>query len=232
MITWAASSAVVAGFQTTVLPTIAGAAARLPPIDVKLNGLIASTKPSSGRWSMRFHTPGEDTGCVSWSCSAEVHVPAPEVDQLAGGVDLRLVDALALSEDGRGVEPVAERAAQKVGGAEEDRGTGLPRRGRPVVMGGERRVDGGADLVGGSGSRLDERQGVAVRGRDRDPLAVTVDRSGRRCGGARGAAPRPACRWRAARRRARSGDARGVEVNGLVDRWLRTHRGDCGAASV
>ncbi len=69
MITCAASRAVVAGFQTTVLPTIAGAAARLPPIDVKLNGLIASTKPSSGRWSMRFHVPADDTGCISWSCS-------------------------------------------------------------------------------------------------------------------------------------------------------------------
>jgi len=30
MITWAASSAVVAGFQTTVFPTIAGATARFP----------------------------------------------------------------------------------------------------------------------------------------------------------------------------------------------------------
>jgi hypothetical protein len=62
MITWAASNAVVAGFQTTVLPTIAGAAARLPPIEVKLNGLIASTKPSSGRCSMRFQFPADDTG--------------------------------------------------------------------------------------------------------------------------------------------------------------------------
>ena len=69
MITCAARSAVVAGFQTTVLPTIAGATARLPPIDVKLKGLIASTNPSSGRWSIRFHVPADDTGCVSWSCS-------------------------------------------------------------------------------------------------------------------------------------------------------------------
>ena len=67
MITLAASSAVVAGFHTTVLPTIAGATARFPPMEVKLKGLIASTKPSSGRWSMRFHTPGEDTGWVSCS---------------------------------------------------------------------------------------------------------------------------------------------------------------------
>ena len=73
---------------------------------------------------------------------AEVHVPAPEVDQLARRVDLGLVDALALSEDGGRVEPVAEGTAQEVGGAEEHRGTRLPGRGRPVVVCGERRVDG------------------------------------------------------------------------------------------
>ena len=59
------SIAVPAGFQSTVLPIIAGEPARLPPIAVKLNGEIASTKPSSGRCSRRFHTPGDDCGC-SW----------------------------------------------------------------------------------------------------------------------------------------------------------------------
>ncbi len=32
---------------------------------VKLNGLIASTNPSSGRYSRRFQTPGEEIGCSS-----------------------------------------------------------------------------------------------------------------------------------------------------------------------
>ena len=32
---------------------------------VKLNGVMASTKPSSGRWSIRFQTPGEEIGCSS-----------------------------------------------------------------------------------------------------------------------------------------------------------------------
>ena len=35
------SSAVAAGFHTTVLPISAGAVGRLPPIAVKLNGVIA-----------------------------------------------------------------------------------------------------------------------------------------------------------------------------------------------
>ena len=37
------------GFHSTVLPHIAGAVGRLPPIEVKLNGVTANTKPSSGR---------------------------------------------------------------------------------------------------------------------------------------------------------------------------------------
>src|SRR5262245_56851835 len=43
------SIAVGAGFQTTLLPMSAGAAGRLPPMAVKLNGDTANTNPSSGR---------------------------------------------------------------------------------------------------------------------------------------------------------------------------------------
>ena len=35
---------------------------------VKLNGVMASTKPSSGRWSIRFHTPGLLIGCSASTC--------------------------------------------------------------------------------------------------------------------------------------------------------------------
>ena len=38
---------------------------RLPAIEVKLNGVTAKTKPSSGRYSSRFQTPGEEIGCSS-----------------------------------------------------------------------------------------------------------------------------------------------------------------------
>jgi hypothetical protein len=55
------------GFQTTVLPMSAGASGRLPAMAVKLNGVMASTKPSSGRWSVRFQTPVLETGCSSSS---------------------------------------------------------------------------------------------------------------------------------------------------------------------
>src|SRR4051794_28214059 len=59
----AASCCVGDGFHTTVLPISAGATGRLPAMAVKLNGVIARTKPSSGRWSIRFQTPGDETGC-------------------------------------------------------------------------------------------------------------------------------------------------------------------------
>ena len=39
---------------------------------VKLNGVTANTKPSSGRYSIRFHTPGPETGCSAVDAAAEV----------------------------------------------------------------------------------------------------------------------------------------------------------------
>jgi hypothetical protein len=40
--------AVFEGFHTQTLPIITGAAGKLPAIDVKLKGVSANTKPSSG----------------------------------------------------------------------------------------------------------------------------------------------------------------------------------------
>jgi hypothetical protein len=56
-------AAVVEGFQIAVLPSSAGAVGRLPAIEVKLNGVMASTKPSRGRCSSLFQQPGADSGC-------------------------------------------------------------------------------------------------------------------------------------------------------------------------
>src|SRR3954447_21705443 len=58
-------AAVDAGFQMTVLPISAADVGRLPAIAVKLKGVTAKTKPSSGRYSIRFQTPGDETGCSS-----------------------------------------------------------------------------------------------------------------------------------------------------------------------
>jgi copper(I)-binding protein len=40
-----------------------GAADKLAAIEVKLKGVKANTKPSNGRYSKRFHIPGNDSGC-------------------------------------------------------------------------------------------------------------------------------------------------------------------------
>ena len=42
----------------------AGAVGRFAAIEVKLKGVTAKTKPSSGRYSSRFHWPGGERG---WS---------------------------------------------------------------------------------------------------------------------------------------------------------------------
>ena len=68
MVKCAASCWVGEGFHSTVLPISAGASGRLPAIAVKLNGVIATTNPSSGRWSIRFHTPGLDIGLFFAGC--------------------------------------------------------------------------------------------------------------------------------------------------------------------
>src|SRR5919201_847438 len=62
---YAEYAAVDAGFQSTVFPISAHEVGRLPAIAVKLNGVTAKMKPSSGLYSIRFHTPGEETGCSS-----------------------------------------------------------------------------------------------------------------------------------------------------------------------
>ena len=67
MTSWALRIASGDGFHTTTLPSIAGADGRLPAIAVKLNGVIAATKPSSGRTSVEFQRPGAcSSGSARW----------------------------------------------------------------------------------------------------------------------------------------------------------------------
>ena len=57
MISAALCIAVSLGFQTATLPIRAGAVGRLAWMLVKLNGVIAKMKPSSGRCSSWFQMP-------------------------------------------------------------------------------------------------------------------------------------------------------------------------------
>ena len=64
MTTSVASADFSDGFHTTVLPISAGMVGRLPPIAVKLNGVMARTKPSRPRWSRKLNSPAGDAGWV------------------------------------------------------------------------------------------------------------------------------------------------------------------------
>ena len=60
------------GFHRETLPMIVGVAARLPPMAVKLKGVIAAMKPSRPRYSILFQTPLDWRGGWSWwTCTAE-----------------------------------------------------------------------------------------------------------------------------------------------------------------
>ena len=160
------------GFQTTVLPMSAGASGRLPAIAVKLNGVIARTKPSSGRWSVRFQTPGARDRLLLEDLPAERDVEAQEVDELAGAVDLGLERRLALAEHRRGVERVAPRPGEQVGRAQQHRRPVVERRVAPGRGGGQRGVDGRLHVGRAGVAGRAEHGRVAVRLHDVDRLAA------------------------------------------------------------
>ena len=112
---------------------------------------------------MRFHTPRALIGCSRQDLAGEADVEPPEVDQLAGRVDLGLVGRLRLAEHGCRAELLPPRSGQQVGGAQEHRGALVERGGRPGVLGGHRGVDGGGRVgVLGVGEGA-QSGGVAVR---------------------------------------------------------------------
>jgi hypothetical protein len=71
-------------------------------------------------------------------------VVAPEVDRLAGGVDLRLVDSFGLTEHCGRIDGVPPLPRQQRGGAEQDRRALVIRGGRPCPAS----LEGGVDGVG------------------------------------------------------------------------------------
>ena len=89
-----------------------GEVERRDRVDEALERAVVGAVPDAG--AVRDRLVGEDLLRV-------VDVEAPEVDQLAGGVDLGLERRLGLAQHGRGVDPLPPRAGQQVGGLEDDR---------------------------------------------------------------------------------------------------------------
>ena len=102
-------------------------------------------------------------------------VEPPEVDQLAGGVDLGLLDGFALAQDGRRVDPVAPGPGEQLGGTEEDRGTLLEGGVRPVPAGHEGGVDGALHIRHRRLVEVPQLLGVPVRCAHREAGAGALD---------------------------------------------------------
>src|SRR5690606_3179838 len=152
-----------------------------------------------------------------------VDVEPPEVDQLAGGVDLGLPCGLGLTQHGRGVQPLAPGTGEQLRSTQEDRGALVegevaPGRGG-LAGGGDRRAGVGF----GAGAQQAEHVLMVVRLDDRDlgapaePL-LPADRGGQLVLGGP-----EACDLGLQRRPL--GTAGGVVQVGLVDRC----RGPCAA---
>src|SRR5690606_13363319 len=95
-------------------------------------------------------------------------VEAPEVDQLARAVDLRLERRLALTEHGRRVDRRAPGSGQELGCAEEDGDAVRPVPVRPLLPSLSRRLDRGLRLLGAGLVAPGEDVPVVVRHRDLD----------------------------------------------------------------
>jgi len=102
-----------------------------------------------------------------------MYFEAPEVDQLAGGVDLGLVGRLRLPEHRRGVERLTPGPGEQLGGAKQDCRALFPRRARPVLPGlgrsGDRPLDLGRTALVHRGEHL--RTVVRLNGLERVPGA-------------------------------------------------------------
>ena len=98
-------------------------------------------------------------------------VEAPEVDHLAGGVELRLVDRLRLTEHGRGVQRRTPAGGEELRRPQEDRRALVERQARPPSPRGARRLDRRLDLGGAGLVRAGEPVRVTVWRADVDEAA-------------------------------------------------------------
>ena len=113
-------------------------------------------------------------GLLRQQLVGEEGVVAPEVDQLAGGVDLGLVRCLALAEHGGRVDGVPPGPGQQGGGAQEDRGPRLEGCACPGGACGQRSLDRGLYIRWLPDGVLGDHELVPVRRCERARLATVA----------------------------------------------------------
>ena len=96
----------------------------------------------------------------------EGDVEPPEVGELARRVDLGLVAGLGLAQHRRGVQPVAPRAAEQVGRAQQHGGALVERQVAPGRGRAQGRLDRALRVLAGGVAAGAEHVGVVVRGDD------------------------------------------------------------------
>ena len=136
-----------------------GEVERRDRVDEALERAVVGAVPDAGAVGDRLL--GEDL-------PGEVDVEPPEVDQLAGRVDLGLERRLRLAEHGGGVEALAPGTGQQVGGLEDDRGAVVERHRPPAGRGVRRRLDRGLGVALRGGLEGAEHVLVVVRLDDLD----------------------------------------------------------------
>ena len=106
------------------------------------------------------HARAVGDGLVGEDLLGVVDVVAPEVDELAGGVDLGLERRLGLAEHRGGVDPLPPRPGQQVGGLQQHRAPVVHVQRPPVVRRVGRGLDRGPGV--GLGRALEPAQHVLV----------------------------------------------------------------------
>jgi hypothetical protein len=133
------STEVVAGFHTTVLP-IRRRARQVPPIDVKLKGVIREHVAVERRCSRRFHAPAR-TRLLAVDASAKCALKRQKsIISQAASISAWCA-VFDWPEHRRGVDAVAPRTGEQLGRAQEDRRALLPGERLPGRARGRRRVD-------------------------------------------------------------------------------------------
>ncbi len=115
--------------------------------------------------------PGHRDRLAGQDLPGEVHVPAPEVDELADRVDLGLEHGLGLAEHRQRVAAVPPRPGQQVGGAQEDGGPRVERELPPGRRGLQGGVDRGRGVGLGRAPSAGQHQVVPVRRGDDELVA-------------------------------------------------------------